>query len=1084
MTRRILASASALFFAFIIVFGVAAPSFASGNPGGNALGSIVLETETLNGTGTINVSNGQASRDYKITITNYWYSSIDLNHIIDLLPQFENLDLDPTKAPKLTLKNPNEEPDETYDLYYDLMPDFREPGSVYDAKRVMFDAYESSGGRHELSLGPAIWNVNGDVKPFIAEITFSTTVDLLAAADFLDKESLAVYYANWNKVGLYPVMKNLQSSSAMVIEDERAGTDWDDDPTTHRRFTSNLTVNLMNDSTAPYVGVKPYTILTDLSNPDVLGEYTPASIISPNQPFALKINFGNSNITGFKGVEDFSVSSIAPGSVLVVELPPGMAYDGFQKENGSTVLDVPDYIGGTDSEPIVYKSSATGRTSLIWYVGREISEGSGTEIYIRVTGSSYLSNNINAYYIPTLEADTHFYDDIIRASAEFTGLPPGYYSDTLDMKEINLGEAMHLVRTSTGVSVFGELGLSAKLSVTEIEPDLVNTVSSTDDNRILTLTDRAHSFRYTMDIETSTIGYGLTNPAVINRLPGLGDDFVLGNDRGSKASVGLAGDYGLGDILFGVYINNEPDADFRSDDWLLEFFTGTVDGPFEDADWNGTETDPNRWLTADEIGTQSVDPSTLTAFRILYTKARDYDYIIPPGYTFSVGVTAKLTGDPRPYKVALDSFAFRGSINDGVNNPFELLPVETPTVGVMAGNLYDSAVITKILNDPSYPPRSTGPFYLELIGANSNSPTDTKTRGPYAFTVYEQADGTWSASIIIENLSSDYVYSVEEKDIPNGYVRPLIQENPVSGQGYSTVWNFTVTNAPVLYWVTYHANGGSGSQNDDGNLYYFNDDVSVKDRGSMNRSGYSFIGWSTSANGVGEWYRENQKDAFKIKNNTTLYAQWRWNGYTGEPDDPGQGHNTDKNQPNKKDPVKPDDEDDDEDEEDDTLLTDQSQTGGGSSTDTAPLPGTVTTTVPDESGDIAKFSRQTGNPVKDLFDGNVPFGNANRDDCWSLISMILGIVGIVLAITTLFKPAMQNMSEGETEEKTARKIRIMRIIAIIVCVLVLAVWLLLDNLLLPQALINKWTPYVFAVFIIGIVMVLVQKRMAKTDSQK
>jgi uncharacterized repeat protein (TIGR02543 family)/LPXTG-motif cell wall-anchored protein len=74
--------------------------------------------------------------------------------------------------------------------------------------------------------------------------------------------------------------------------------------------------------------------------------------------------------------------------------------------------------------------------------------------------------------------------------------------------------------------------------------------------------------------------------------------------------------------------------------------------------------------------------------------------------------------------------------------------------------------------------------------------------------------------------------------------------------------------------VKYYANypGGSGEPTDN-NDYDDGDWVTVKDPGTMSRTGYAFVGWDTDDDGHGTHY--NPGDTFKIYNDVKLYAQWK-----------------------------------------------------------------------------------------------------------------------------------------------------------------------------------------------------------------
>jgi uncharacterized repeat protein (TIGR02543 family) len=90
-----------------------------------------------------------------------------------------------------------------------------------------------------------------------------------------------------------------------------------------------------------------------------------------------------------------------------------------------------------------------------------------------------------------------------------------------------------------------------------------------------------------------------------------------------------------------------------------------------------------------------------------------------------------------------------------------------------------------------------------------------------------------------------------------------------------------ITNMVVYYadnsslTVTYDANGGSGTVPVDNTEYESEATVTVLGGGNLSKTGYSFAGWNTSANGSGTPY--NEGNTFSITTNTVLYAQWNAN---------------------------------------------------------------------------------------------------------------------------------------------------------------------------------------------------------------
>ena len=76
------------------------------------------------------------------------------------------------------------------------------------------------------------------------------------------------------------------------------------------------------------------------------------------------------------------------------------------------------------------------------------------------------------------------------------------------------------------------------------------------------------------------------------------------------------------------------------------------------------------------------------------------------------------------------------------------------------------------------------------------------------------------------------------------------------------------------YTVTYDGNGNTGGTApvDPNSPYNYNATVTVLGQGTLVRTGYTFTGWNTAANGSGTSYSPGAM--FNITVNTTLYAQW------------------------------------------------------------------------------------------------------------------------------------------------------------------------------------------------------------------
>ncbi|MCC3372633.1 InlB B-repeat-containing protein [Cohnella sp. REN36] len=82
------------------------------------------------------------------------------------------------------------------------------------------------------------------------------------------------------------------------------------------------------------------------------------------------------------------------------------------------------------------------------------------------------------------------------------------------------------------------------------------------------------------------------------------------------------------------------------------------------------------------------------------------------------------------------------------------------------------------------------------------------------------------------------------------------------------------------YRVVYDGNGSTGGEAPAGGSHVYNTNVIVQENfGDLERTGYTFDGWNTAADGSGASYAEGE--TFRIgAEDVTLYAQWRINSYT------------------------------------------------------------------------------------------------------------------------------------------------------------------------------------------------------------
>ena len=110
----------------------------------------------------------------------------------------------------------------------------------------------------------------------------------------------------------------------------------------------------------------------------------------------------------------------------------------------------------------------------------------------------------------------------------------------------------------------------------------------------------------------------------------------------------------------------------------------------------------------------------------------------------------------------------------------------------------------------------------------------------------------------------------------------IIKIEATTNSLYCESFKITYTAAAAsTYTVTYDKNGAtSGSVPTDATKYNSGATVTVKgNSGNLAKTGYTFAGWNTKADGTGTTYAA-ETGTFTISSNTTLYAKWTANTYT------------------------------------------------------------------------------------------------------------------------------------------------------------------------------------------------------------
>ena len=130
----------------------------------------------------------------------------------------------------------------------------------------------------------------------------------------------------------------------------------------------------------------------------------------------------------------------------------------------------------------------------------------------------------------------------------------------------------------------------------------------------------------------------------------------------------------------------------------------------------------------------------------------------------------------------------------------------------------------------------------------------------------------WAYSGSSDGTSANFTLQYDYATAQSGAVK--ITLNTKTNSIYLVSCAVTCSSAPATYSVTYNANGAtSGDVPTDGTNYSSGATVTVKgNTGSLAKTGFTWAGWNTKADGNGTDYAENA--TFTISANTTLYAKW------------------------------------------------------------------------------------------------------------------------------------------------------------------------------------------------------------------
>jgi uncharacterized repeat protein (TIGR02543 family) len=266
------------------------------------------------------------------------------------------------------------------------------------------------------------------------------------------------------------------------------------------------------------------------------------------------------------------------------------------------------------------------------------------------------------------------------------------------------------------------------------------------------------------------------------------------------------------------------------------------------------------------------------------------------GTTYAPAVTFAIAGNTALYAKWIYNVTYSGNGNNGGAVPTDnnkYLPGDTVTV------LGNTGTLTK-----------TGYTFAGWNSAANGSGTSYAPAATFVIAGNTVLYAKWTATVTYNSngSSSGSVPTDAGAYLPGATVTVLGNTGTLTKTGYTFAgWNtaangsgttyspaatFAIAGNTVLYakWtaaVTYNSNGSSsGSVPTDAGAYLPGATVSVLgNSGTLAKTGFTFGGWNTAADGSGITY--TAATTFAIAGNTTLYAKWGYtvtyngNGYDG-----------------------------------------------------------------------------------------------------------------------------------------------------------------------------------------------------------
>ena len=137
-----------------------------------------------------------------------------------------------------------------------------------------------------------------------------------------------------------------------------------------------------------------------------------------------------------------------------------------------------------------------------------------------------------------------------------------------------------------------------------------------------------------------------------------------------------------------------------------------------------------------------------------------------------------------------------------------------------------------------------------------------------------------------------------------------------------------------------------------------------------------------------------------------------------------------------------------------------------------------------------RLDSQSGNIAKDIMEDNVPLGGPELKGAWSLLSLMMALLGAAISVVVFATlPARKRKESDENGEEAAprkQRSKLLKALTIVLGLLAGLLFLLLDDMSLPMALVNQWALWVAVPFILSLAVLVAQvfiKRKAGGDGQ-